>query len=776
MEDRNKAIEELSRRLEQLGRQQRIFQEEISRLTRDLQQLTSSQSGRQSEPHRPAPESMREEKAERSAAAQNVASPPVRAYTASPKKERRAWEEFIGTNLLNKVGIAVLVLGIGFGTKYSIDNALINPLTRIILGYLSGTILIGLALRLRTSHSGFSAVLLSGGMAVLYFITFAAHSFYGLIPQVHAFVLMVMFTVFTVFASVRYNLEVISIIGLVGAYAVPILLSDGSGRVVVLFSYISIINAGILVLSFKKYWKRLFYLSFILTWLTFASWYAFSYERDDHATISLLFSAIFFITFYITFLAYKLLRGESLSKGDIFCMLVNAFIFYGYGYLTIESLRDGDQFLGLFSVATAFIHFLAGLTIYKTQSRLNDIFYFVAGMVLIFLTIAVPVQLEGNWVTLVWAGEAALLFWIGRSKSFPTYEKLSYPLIVLAFISLIHDWSDHYYSVSYYTYADNIDFTIFLNVQFLTSMLVGGALLFVIFISRQNSAGIFKVGSGGHAIIAAGVPILAAIVFYGGFYKEIETFWNLQYTGSRVNIQGSDGSSYDQYNHSLLNFKTVWLIIFSGVFAAAMCLIQLKWRTHATAFACLAINGLILVVFMTSALGELGELRNRYLQQDMAAYYGRGFGHVIIRYVAIFAMLPLLWFNRRLVRQQFFTDDARKTESLFLHLVIIVLLSSELIHWLDLARVENSFRLALSILWGTYALALIVFGLSRDLRHIRLAGMALFAATLVKLFAYDMAGMSTILKTVVMMILGVLLLTASFIYNKYKRSAGNEAP
>jgi len=102
-------------------------------------------------------------------------------------------------------------------------------------------------------------------------------------------------------------------------------------------------------------------------------------------------------------------------------------------------------------------------------------------------------------------------------------------------------------------------------------------------------------------------------------------------------------------------------------------------------------------------------------------------------------------------------------------LIVLILLSSELIHWLDMVRVENTFKLSLSILWGCYALLLIVYGLSRDIRHIRLAGIVLFAVTLLKLFAYDMEDMSTILKTIVMVILGTLLLTASFIYNKYKR-------
>lgn len=68
----------------------------------------------------------------------------------------------------------MLVLGIGYGLKYSIDHDLLNPLTRIILGYLAGAILIGLAFWLKRQYATFSAVLLSGGMAALYFITYAA--------------------------------------------------------------------------------------------------------------------------------------------------------------------------------------------------------------------------------------------------------------------------------------------------------------------------------------------------------------------------------------------------------------------------------------------------------------------------------------------------------------------------------------------------------------------------------------------------------------------------
>ena len=773
MENKDKVIQELFARLEQLSRQQKIFQDEIYRLTQDLHKVISSGTNAPSPPEPPVVKTIPLGKAERSAAAQKI-QPPVK---SGEREQKHPWEEFIGTNLLNKVGIAVLILGIGFGTKYSIDHQLINPSARIALGYLAGVTLIGIALRLREAHTAFSAVLLSGGMAVLYFITYAAHTFYGLIPQVPSFILMVLFTLITVMAAIRYNMEVIGLIGLTGAYAVPLLLSDGSGRIVILFSYITIINSGILFLAFKRYWKRLYYLAFILTWLTFAAWYAFSFDSDNETAVSLIFSTVFFVTFYITFLAYKLIRRESLNKGDIICMLANVFIFYGYGYLTIGSLEQGELYLGLFTVLTALLHFVASVVIYKMQHHFNDIFYFVSGMVLIFLTLAVPVQFEGNWVTLVWAGEAALMFWIGRAKIFPAYEKLSYPLIALAFFSLLHDWADHYPGFNYYAHQLDRDFTIFLNIQFLTSMLVGAALIFILLISvRHTGQSVLRIDSGMYLIFLWGLPIMIAIVLYTGFFKEIEAFWNNQYAASRMTLLDSEGSGYDQYNPSLLNFKGIWLIIYSALFATALCVVRSKWKSYETAFVCLGINVAVLFSFITSGFLDLSELRAGYLNQELSYHYGRGAGHVLIRYVAIVSVIPLLWYNRRLVRQNFFSDDMRRIEDLFFHFVVLVVLSSELVHLLDMARVENSFRLSLSILWGAYALLLVVFGLSRNRKHIRLGAIALFAVTLLKLFVYDMAGMSTILRTVVMIILGTLLLTASFVYNKYKRSAGNETP
>ena len=71
------------------------------------------------------------------------------AETTESPHVRTNIEKFIGENLINKIGIVILVIGVGIGAKYAIDHDLISPLTRIILGYILGLGLMGFAIRLK---------------------------------------------------------------------------------------------------------------------------------------------------------------------------------------------------------------------------------------------------------------------------------------------------------------------------------------------------------------------------------------------------------------------------------------------------------------------------------------------------------------------------------------------------------------------------------------------------------------------------------------------------
>ncbi len=172
----------------------------------------------------------------------------------SPRPFLPGFENFIGLKLINFVGIIVLIIGLTIGVKYVIDINLISPAMRIVLTYVAGVAMFFISLRLRKKYEGFSLVLFSGSMASIYFTTYAAFEYYALMRGTTAFVLMLALTFFTVYNAIKYNRQEIAILGLVGAYGIPFFVRGNSENVAVLFGYIFIINTGILLISFKKYW------------------------------------------------------------------------------------------------------------------------------------------------------------------------------------------------------------------------------------------------------------------------------------------------------------------------------------------------------------------------------------------------------------------------------------------------------------------------------------------------------------------------------------------
>lgn len=697
-------------------------------------------------------------------------------YTSEETDEdswiKKDLEKFIGENLINKIGIAVTIIGVAIGTKYSIEHQLISPLTRIILGYLMGLGLLGFGIKLKKNYENYSAVLVSGAMAIMYFITYFAYSFYSLIPQELAFFLMVVFTVITVLAALNYDKQVIAHIGLVGAYTVPFLLSDGSGKVLVLFSYMAIINIGILVIAFRKYWKPLYYSAFVLTWIIYLSWYLSKFQSTEHIGLAFTFIAIFFAIFYSIFLAYKLLKKEEFNATDIILVMSNTFLFYGIGYSILHSYELGKDLLGLYTIGNAVIHTLVAFIILKQKQADRNLYYFIVGLALVFVTIAIPVQLNGNWITLLWSGEAALLFWIGRTKNIKTYEMLSYPLMAIAFFSLIQNWALVYINYNPGQLITRI--TPIINVHFLTSILF---ILFFSFIAvlNQNKKYTSPLTDREELLMITSFLIPAILVFalYYSFFLEIANYWKQLYHDSDLIINGELEQRYT--NSDLLKFKSIWLINYSLLFFSLLSLVNIrKLKNQLLGFTNLGLNVLVLLVFLFLGLYSLSELRDTYLHQTLSQYYYRGFFNIGIKYVSLSFVAVLLAVTYKYIRQEFMKNDLKVAFDIILHTSIVWIASSELISWMDFADSSQSYKLGLSILWGVYSLILISLGIWKRMKHLRIAAIVLFGATLLKLFLYDISKLDTISKTIVFVILGLLLLIISFLYNKYKNIISEE--
>ncbi|MBQ4822613.1 DUF2339 domain-containing protein [Aquimarina sp. MMG016] len=785
MADNQDRIRQLLEKLEILQKQQQVFFEEIQNLKKEIYLLKPSE---ESKPKTEIPLPKITEKNQKASIddspsqieKQTVDRPKV---INSPKinkpKTKSNLEKFIGENLINKIGIIITVIGVAIGAKYSIENDLISPLTRIILGYLTGLGLLGVGMKLKKKYENYSAVLVSGAMAIMYFITFLGYSLYDLFPQLFAFVLMVVFTAFTVFTALQYNKQIIAHIGLVGAYAVPFLLSDGSGNFLILFSYVAIINIGILIIALKKYWKSLYVSSFIFTWLIYFSWYVIDYTKDDHFTWAFTFLIIFFVISYLMFLLYKLKKKENFGIGDLILQLTNSFIFYGIGFSLLDDHEVGQELLGVFTLGNAVIHFVVSIIIYKLKLADRNLFYFVSGMVLVFLTIAFPVQLDGNWVTLLWAGEAALLFWVGRTKKVPLYEKLSYPLILLIFFSILHDWSNVY--SGYIPEKPETKIIPILNINLLTSLLCTLSFGFMYYLHKNkkfpfpwaNLQWLYK-------MIMIGLGALCLFTLYFAFRMEIAAYWNQLYANAQVLTYQDKGSSeyknllYDKLQN-LRDFKAVWLINYTLLFLTVLSFVNIrKLKDSLLGYITLPINVLAILFFLTRSLYVLSELRESYLEQQLSEFNQSNWFYIWIRYVSLLFIILLLFACYRYVRQKFLKRTFIVAFDFIMHISVIWILSSELIHWLDMANSSATYKLGLSILWGVYSLFLIVLGIWKKKQYLRILAFIWFGITLIKLFFYDISHLETIPKTIVFLSLGILLLIISFLYNKYKNVIADE--
>jgi len=592
--------------------------------------------------------------------------------------------------------------------------------------------------------------LVSGSIAIMYFVTYSGYSFYDLIPQAVAFVLMLLFTVFAVVTAIHYNRQVIAQIGLVGAYAVPFLLSNNSGQVAVLFTYMAIINVGILAISYKKYWKSLYYSSFVLTWLIYLVWYGFMYS-DERFALSLTFLCVFFATFYTVFLLHKLVQKEQYKLFDIVPLLVNSFLFFGIGYAILNSHETGSQLLGLFTLANAVIHFVVSVIIYRQKLVDKNLLYLIIALVFTFITIAIPVQLSGHWITLLWAAQACLLFVIGRIKNVPIFEKISYPLMLLAFISLIMDWVN-VYSV----YISTI--TPVFNIQFLTSILFVGAFVGINYvhfkINHQRKESFTN-------IVNFCLPAVLLVTLYFSIQLEISNYYN--------------ALLHHTWTSAVFYFKQIWLVNYSLIFVSLLSILNIiKIKSKQLGVFSGISFMLALLAFLCLGLYSLSELRETYLNSNSSDYYySVTIWWISIRYVSLlFVGFAMYIFYKQL--NQFYMPKMKVLFDCVLYGSLLWIISSELIHWLDIAGFTETYKLGLSILWGVYALMIIALGIWKNKKHLRIGGIAVFGVTLIKLFFYDLSNLNTISKTIVLVILGILLLIVSFLYNKYKHLIENE--
>lgn len=202
-----------------------------------------------------------------------MAAPPPALAVQAATTEAAQIESNVGLKWINRIGVVTVLLGIIFFFKYAVDNEWVGPAGRVLIGVFAG--LAALFAGDRLWHRGqevFAQGVQALGSAILYLSFFAAYSFYDLIPQAAAFVLMLATTGLTGALSLRYNARTPLVLALLGSYLTPFLLSKGEPNDVFFLSYMLMVNASAMFVARMKGWKSVESLALISMWVMNMAW------------------------------------------------------------------------------------------------------------------------------------------------------------------------------------------------------------------------------------------------------------------------------------------------------------------------------------------------------------------------------------------------------------------------------------------------------------------------------------------------------------------------
>lgn len=460
------------------------------------------------------------------------------------------FENLIAGRWMFYVGILALTFAVTFFLKYSFDNNWIGPTGRVALGMLAGSSMFPLSQWiLNRGYRYFSEGIAGLGAAILYLSIWAGWHYYLLFPQSAAFAIMIVVTAATVVVAIGRYSERIALLALVGGAMTPILVSTGHNEEISLFTYLAILGAGMLGVAWKRNWKSLPPVLFVATLIYFWGWYG-EFYADYELVPTLAFSTLFFFLFG-ALPAIRSTREGVLASLEIALVLGNAFQYL----IALRVMLWPEYRWGLtFGVlALAGVHLMAERALPSKQSpsgRMARILY--AGLALTFVTLAIPIRLDGHWITLAFAVEGALLIWSGLRISSGPLRAAGFVMFLIVGTRLI---------------VAPIDSApvFLLNARFLTISFCAAAFLAAFLFALRSPAELDEAETRVHYALS----VAANFCFFFALSTEV---WNLY---GRMPSLGIDRSLAQQLALSVLwLFYGLALIVAGAIWKSA----SLRWQ------------------------------------------------------------------------------------------------------------------------------------------------------------------------------------------------------
>lgn len=651
--------------------------------------------------------------------------PPKQTTESSFDKNLNSAIAFIKDNFLTIFGIVTLVLGIAYFVKYAIDQNWINETFRVMIGIGVGLGIIGIAHFIRKNFEIFSSILIGGGLTVLYFTLTIAFREYHLLSQNTTFGLLTIVTIFSIVMAMLYNRQVLAIFSIIGGFTAPLMISTGESNFVFLFGYLTILNLSMLYMAWRKDWQVISFIAFGFTFI-----YSIAWIDNSKTSTQYLFFGLLYVIFTITSLINYIKKGE-FSVWNCLLLIFNTIL----STILISSVY---YFIG--GNNNGLIAFLFGLTnafgafyIYKT-SKNNLLQNTLIGLSIALITTAVALQFKANVVSIYFAIESTLLLFLWKKSKENIFKVFFIAMFPFLLIALCVNWFDYI----------NIEkhLVVIFNHVFITSFIalicsIANIYLMKDFETEEQFLG-FKLNHSKFIFISISLLLMYTGILFELIYQ-IEPYFNFMMIVSYVLIYTLFFIAFVLAQREKLNLGNALQLVLQ--ISAAFCILFLP---------------------MFAEIPLLPSKTN----------YNIGSYFLYLSY-----LIPTAYIIYLVVKSSDFHSS--KAKQIISMLVLVYVISFEKYNGFMLITLDESssnfshqadiFRMILlPIIWAVLGFVLIYFGLRKQLKGFPIVGIILFGLIILKLYFVDVWEMSNIFRIISFIVLGILILLTSFMYQKLK--------
>ncbi|WP_413513059.1 DUF2339 domain-containing protein [Myroides odoratus] len=667
-------------------------------------------------------------------------------------------------NWLNAIGIITLVLGIGFFVKYAIDQDWINEIGRVALGIAVGGIIVGIAHKLSAKYHVFSSILMGGGFATFYTTITLAFREYEIFSQTTAFVILIVLTILAILLSIAYKRQELAIFAFIGGMSSPLLVSTGAGNHLVLFSYILLLNTGVLFVAIRQKWLVIDKFSYILTYLYLFSW-LFAKYKLEYQLDAIMFTALFFLQFmFLLVVRYIKNSKEKSNMGQLLYIVIANFTSL-LSFFVIHISSSDTNYLGVISIAMALINALiiVGITSTKTAPVDKNFIYTLLALTIGLVSLAIPVQLSKVYITIVWAVEMSVLLWIWTRTKANLFRVGAILLGGLAIISYLMDIRTFNPTLEYNEIEEKSVLInllpLLINQYTLTGIVILLSFFFIYYvlgkkpILEEETLGLKAIQQPTSQQMQKIVYILLFVLSYGIGFLEIA-----YQVASRVEYPNSGTIAGTYQSFSLV----VYTVIYGAIYFALY-----KKQITTMFYQIVTAVSVLLVVLFTTLVSTLST-DIFYYEQYPKAYFALhllAFGAFVYFYFRLYQNINLL------------KDKAYKWMNAILFATLVLLFSVELdniVLWI--ISTPDTYFDGLSevhaygypILWGLMAMILMIVGINKQKAELRKLSLISFGIIVLKFYLYDVWRMNQGGKIASFVVLGIILLVVSFLLERIK--------